>query len=205
MNEYKNEEITAEEMEKSPNKFDPRLMFDAFTAGVQDGGLRSTVSIQLLVCYLIASFDAKLTQETIVNAIDEGMIANHFETANAISKLKKSGTINEDADGLLTINNIRQETIEIIEKDLPLSVREQSIRICQKAISKETFKRENKVSIEKIDKGYLVTLHISDKDIDFMTLKLYAGTQEQAELIKDKFITDPVNVYNRLIEDIFSN
>lgn len=205
MTDYKNNEFNEDELKKSPNKIDPRLMFDALTAGVQDGGLRSKVSIQLLICYLVASINSKLTQETIINAIDEGMIANHFEVANAISKLKKSGTIVEDENGVLTIKDIRQETIDIIEKDLPLSVREESIRICQKAISKETFKRENKVSIEKTDKGYLVTLHISDKDVDFMTLKLYAGTQEQADLIKDKFITNPINVYNRLIEDIFSN
>ena len=195
-----------EEVEKmSPNELDPRLWFDAFTAGVKDGGLRSTSTISLLVCYIIANINGKVTAENIIETVNEGMIANHFEITNAISKLKKSGVIAENEDGALTLHNIGYANIELVEKDLPFTIRENSIRICQKIIAKEKYQRENKTEITKVDNGYDVTLHISDKDIDFLTLTLHTNSVEQAELIKDKFITDPIKVYDTLIDAIFSN
>lgn len=190
---------------KSENEIDPRLRFDAFMGGVKEGGLRSVSSINLLVCYIIANINGKVTSENIINTMDEGMIANHFEIADAISKLKKSGTIVENESGALTLVDSSKANIDLIEKDLPLTVREKSISICQKIIAKESYKRENKAEIKKTDNGYNITLHISDKNTDFMSLTLYAGTKEQAEMIKEKFIANPIKVYDTLIETIFNN
>lgn len=187
------------------NEIDPKLNFNAFMAGVKDGGLRSTGSIQFLVCYIIANINGKVTAENIIDTMNEGMIANHFEISDAISKLKKNNIIYENEDGALKLTNDDKSTIDIIEKDLPLTIRERSIRICQTIIAKETYKRENKVDIVKVNKGYNVILHISDIDTDFMELKLFATSMEQAELIKDKFITNPIKVYDTLIEAIFNN
>lgn len=189
----------------SPNEIDPRLRFDAFTAGMKDGGLRSVSSINLLVCYIIANIDGKVTAQNIIEAVDEGMIANHFEISDAISRLMKNGRISEAEDGALSLNIDPTDSIELIEHDLPYTIRKSSIELCQKIIAKETYQRENKVAIEKTDNGYNVILHISDRDVDFMVLTLFAPTIEQAELIKDKFITNPVQVYENLIQGIFNN
>lgn len=189
----------------SPNEIDPRLRFDAFTAGMKDGGLRSVSSITLLVCYIIANIDGKVTAQNIIEAVDEGMIANHFEISDAISRLMKCGRISEAEDGALSLNIDPTDSIELVEHDLPLTIRQRSIELCQKIIAKETYKRENKVAVEKTDKGYNVILHISDFDVDYMVLTLFAPTIEQAELIKDKFITNPVQVYENLIQGIFNN
>ncbi|MBR3738747.1 MAG: DUF4364 family protein, partial [Eubacterium sp.] len=190
---------------KSRNEIDPKLRFDAFTAGVADGGLRSVSSISIIVCYIIANINSKVTASNIIQTTDEGMFANHFEVSDAISKLKKSGVIKEEDDGALTLINNSQSEIDLIEKDLPLTIRENSIKLCQKIIAKEAYKRENKVSISKIENGYIVNLHISDNETDYLSLNLFAATIEQAELIKEKFISDPVKVYDSLIEAIFEN
>lgn len=195
-----------EDIEKmSVNETDPRLRFDAFSAGIKNGGLRSVSSISILVCYMVANINGKVTAENIISTMDEGMIANHFEIADAISRLKASGKILEDEDGALHLPKGSNEAIDLIEKDLPLTVREQSIRICQKIIARETYKRENRADITPTDKGYDVALTVSDINTDYMTLHLYASTIEQAEMIKDKFITDPVKVYEKLIDSIFEN
>ena len=190
---------------KSQNEIDPKLRFDAFTAGIQDGGLRSVSSISLIVCYIIANINGRVTADNITQTMDEGMFANHFEVADAISKLKKSGVITESDDGALSLVNVSKANIELIEIDLPLTVRENSIKLCQKIIAKEKYKRENNVSIVPKDKGFVVNLHISDKETDFLSLQLFASTKEQAEMIKDKFISDPIKVYETLIEAIFNN
>lgn len=190
---------------KSENEIDPRLRFDAFMAGVKDGGLRSVSSISVLVCYIVANMDGRVTDEVIIEAMDEGMIANHFEVADAISKLVKGNTVKKDENGVLTLSDKDKSLVELIERDLPLTVREKSIKLCQKIMAKETFKRENKVEICENGKGYTVKLYISDNHIDYMELKLYAATKDQAEMIKDKFITNPVLVYDNLISSIFEN
>lgn len=190
---------------KTENEIDPRLHFDAFMAGVKDGGLRSTSSINLIVCYIIANISGKVTSQNIIDTMDEGMIANHFEISDSISRLKKRGVISEDDSGALHLSIKANDNIDLIEKDLPLTIREKSIRICQKIIAKETYKRENKIEIVENKNGYNVILRVSDKDTDFMTLNLYAATLTQAEMIKEKFITNPVRVYDNLIESIFTN
>lgn len=191
---------------KSQNEIDPRLRFDAFTAGMKMGGLRSVTSIQFLVCYIIATINGKVKAENIIQAVDEGMLANHFEISNAIATLIKKGTIVEAEDGALTLAVNDKELLDFVERDLPLTVRETAIMLCQKVIAKETYKRENKVELKELEnETYEITLHISDGQIDYMTLTLYAPTREQAELIKDKFITNPVRVYENLITGIITN
>ena len=190
---------------KSLNEIDPKLRFDAFTAGIQDGGLRSVSSISLIVCYIIANINGRVTADNITQTMDEGMFANHFEVADAISKLKKSGVIEESEDGALKLLNASKANIELIEMDLPLTVRENSIKLCQKIIAKEKYKRENRVEIRQKGKGYVVNLNVSDKETDFLSLNLFAATKEQAEMIKEKFISDPIKVYETLIEAIFNN
>ena len=95
--------------------------------------------------------------------------------------------------------------IALIEKDLPLTIRQRSIKACQKVIARESYKRENKVICEQVDGGYKVHLKVSDNTTDFMNLELFAVTDTQAELIKDKFISDPATVYETLIDAIFNN
>ncbi|MGN0457982.1 MAG: DUF4364 family protein [Eubacterium sp.] len=189
----------------SDNEIYPKLRFDAFMANVKDGGLRSVSSIHMLVCYIVANLNSKVTAKVIIDAIDEGMIANHFEVSDAIAKLIKSSTIIENEDGTLSMGEYDYNTVELIEKDLPLTVRERSIKICQRIMAKESYQRDNKVDIEKIENGYRVTLRVSDKDNDFMTLSLFAVSEVQAQAIRDKFISNPVYVYQTLIDAIFDN
>ena len=204
-NEEKMKQLEEKLDRMSEKETDPFLAFDAFTAGVKDGGLRSVSAIHIIVCYIVANLGGKVTAEIIKQAMSEGMLANHFEVSDAISRLIKNGTIIEADDGALTLSDKSGASIELVEKDLPFTVRERSIHLCQKIIARETYRRENKVEIEPAGKAYTVTLHISGPETDFMKLSLYAATIEQAEMIKEKFITDPVSVYETLIEAIFAN
>lgn len=189
----------------SENEINPRLRFDAFMANVKDGGLRSVSSIYLLTCYIVANLNGKVSAEVITEAVNEGMIANYFEISNAIAQLIKAGTIKENEDGMLELVGDGVNEVELIEKDLPLTIRERSIKLCQRIIAKESYKRENKVEIEKTENGYKVNMSVSDKDNDFMNLSLYAVSEEQAQMIKDKFISNPISVYQNLIDSIFDN
>lgn len=184
---------------------EPKMRFDAFMANVKDGGLRSVSSIYMLVCYIVANMNKRVSAATIIEAVDGAMIANYFEISDAVAKLLKAGTIIESDDEMLYMDEQDIEEIALIEKELPLTIRQRSIKACQKVIARETYQRDNKVISEKVDGGYKVNLKVSDNTTDFMNLELFAVNESQAEMIKDKFISDPAAVYETLIDAIFNN
>lgn len=185
------------------NEFNPALQFDAFTAGIEDGGLRSSSSISIIVCYIIANCQKKITGQNIIDAMVVGKIANYFEVSNAISKMSNKGYIKEDENGYLSITADCRFLIDLVENDLPLTIRERSIELVSKLAELDINKKENKVTIEKKDDKYCVTMHVSDVDCDFMELKLYVPSEAQAVVIKDKFEHHPAEVYKSLINSIF--
>lgn len=191
--------------ENTEKIIEPKMRFDAFMANVKDGGLRSVSSIYMLVCYIVANMNKRVSAATIIEAVNDAMIANYFEISDAVNKLIKAGTINEDENKMLYMDEQDVKEITLIEKDLPLTIRQRSIKACQKVIARESYKRENKVICEKVDGGYKLHLKVSDNTTDFMNLELFAVTDTQAELIKDKFISDPAAVYETLIDAIFNN
>lgn len=191
--------------ENTEKIIEPKMRFDAFMANVKDGGLRSVSSIYMLVCYIVANMNKRVSAATIIEAVNDAMIANYFEISDAVNKLIKAGTINEGNDKMLYMDEQDVKEIALIEKDLPLTIRQRSIKACQKVIARESYKRENKVICEQVDGGYKVHLKVSDNTTDFMNLELFAVTDTQAELIKDKFISDPAAVYETLIDAIFNN
>lgn len=187
----------------SENEIDPRLRFDAFMGGVEDGGLRSVSSINLTVCYIVENIDGRVTAQNIIQALSESGIANYFEVTNAIDNLKKSNTLLEDEHGVLRLNKNTGANIELVEKDLPYTIRERSIKLVQRIIAREEYKRENKAEIVKTDEGYNIVLVIKDGKTELLSLTLFAASIEQAEMIKEKFITNPAKVYESVINGLF--
>lgn len=190
--------------DKNIMEYNPSVDFDAFTAGIENGGLRSSSSITILVCYILANIREKITAQTMIEALVKGKIVNYFEVSNAISKMLKKGHFSEDEDGYLVISEDCKFAVDIVENDLPLSIREKSIAIVRKLATREIYKKENKVEIVEGDDGYKVTLHVSDIDKDFMVLTLNVPTIAQAEMIKEKFQDNPALIYENLMNSLFS-
>ncbi len=185
------------------DKFESYEEFDAFTYGIKDGGLRSVSAINLLVCYVVANAGVKITAKNICDAVSQGEIANYFETTQAISRQIKEHVILEDKDGYLTATDECRKLTEVIENDLPFTIREASLKICKKLAELDINKKENKIEIEKKDDKYYITMHIDDGGNELMVLKLSTSTNEQAQIIKEKFLDNPAKIYDNLINSIF--
>ena len=185
-------------------KLDRNLNFDAYTYGIDPGGLRSKSDINTIICYTVTKSKVRLTAKNICDTMVEGGIANYFEVMDAFSRILKNEIITEDENGYLIPSVQCEQLLEMVEMDLPVSIREKSINIATRLASKEIYSKENKVEIEKCGGGFDVIMHVTDKDKDFMVLKLNVPTMEQAEVIKDKFLDDPVKVYDNLVNSLFS-
>ena len=186
-------------------EYNPALQFDAFTAGIEDGGLRSSSSIAILACNINARSEEKLTKKNVVDALVEGKIANYFEITSAISKMIKTDNLVEGEDGYLSVTSKCAFNVEMLENDLPITIREKAVELAAKTARLEIYKKENKATVEKDGDKYKVTLHVSDKNCDFMVLSLYFPSKAQAQVVKEKFQTHPGEVYENLINSIFSN
>ena len=176
-------------------EYNPALQFDAFTAGIEDGGLRSSSSIAILACYIIARSKEKLTAKNVVDALVEGKIANYFEISSAISKMIKTNNLVENEDGHLSITEKCAFNVEMLENDLPITIREKAVELAAKTARLELYKKENKATVEKDGNRYC----------DFMVLSLYFPSEAQAQVVKEKFQTHPGEVYENLINSIFAN
>lgn len=178
--------------------------FDALTYGITEGGLRSTLEINLLICYLVVNSKCRLTEKLVIDTMTEGEIANYFEATSALKKLIERQTVILDENGFLVPGKNCENLMELVENDLPYSIRKKSIELSAKLAVKELYKEENKVEInKKDDNSYDVTMHIQENGKDFMTLTLNLPTSAQAQMVEDRFYDNPPKLYKNLIDYLF--
>ena len=83
---------------------------NAFTQGVSPGGLRNTAQIKLLIEYLVSRLDEPLTADIAVEALTKHMLANYFESVQAVDELTENGSLLRDESGILTLTDKGRRT-----------------------------------------------------------------------------------------------
>lgn len=171
---------------------------DAFSEGVEPGGLRSQSEIRLLVCHLLRKMDVPMTSEAIFSAVTQDGLANYFETADALDELSKSGSVEsveESGEIRYKLSEQGKMLADTLAQDLPVSVR---LRAVQSAVELQAHSRreaENEVTFTRLDAGYLVKCRIPDGGGDLMTVELRVPDRTQAERVRRRFLHDPVSFY----------
>lgn len=182
------------------------LKFDAFSAGVEPGGLRSKNEIRILLCYLLSTVDAAFTKAEILSIMQENGLANYFEITDVLSELIEKKTIDFDPD---TKSCRATDTARMIAKQLdnvvPSSVRERAVSAALNLLARTRREQENRVEIRKTEQGYNVECHISGGDMDLMSFCLYVPDHYQAQLVKENFHRDPEAVYRILLALVTRN
>ncbi|MDD6175570.1 MAG: DUF4364 family protein [Firmicutes bacterium] len=178
------------------------MEYDAFSAGVEPGGLRSQSEIRLLLCYLLKSVDLPLSRSMILSVIQDSGLANYFEAAAALEELSESGSLivaENSADPTYRIAQQGAMVADTLAERLPVSVREKSVSAALSLLSRTRREQENKVVFQKQKKGLVVQCHISDGDSDMMSIDLRVPDLLQAELVKKRFQSDPSAFYTAVL------
>ncbi len=182
------------------------MKFDAFSAGVDPGGLRSKNEIRILLCYLLSSVDAQLTKGEIVAIMQENNLANYFEVVAVLSELIEKGTIAYEPDsGVCRSTDASRMIASQLDNVVPASVREHAVAAAVRLLARSRREQENRVEIHPIDRGYMVECHISGGEMDLMSFNLYVPDYRQAQLVKENFHRDPLAVYQMLLALITHN
>ena len=177
------------------------MEYDTFTAGVGPGGLRTKNDIRVLLCYLLASVGAPLPQEDILSILQEYDRANYLEIMDTLSDLQSKGLIqaSQEFPGCVTTTQQGREVARQLDVTLPISIREKTVGAAMNLLARAKREQENRVEIKKNDKGYSVTCHVSDGEMDLLAFTLYAPDRYQANQIKKNFHRNPEIVYRAVL------
>ncbi len=172
---------------------------NAFTQGVSPGGLRNTAQIKLLIEYLVSRLDEPLTADIAVEALTKHMLANYFESVQAVDELTENGSLLRDESGILTLTDKGRRTLSEIGGELPASVRERALADAAAVQLRKRLEGATDAKIEQAEEGYNVTCRILHKNKVLMSVTLSAVDYEQAEKIRDTFNDDPAGIYGSII------
>ncbi len=172
---------------------------DAFTSGVAPGGLLNSREIRVLVCYMLNSVDEPMDRQSVVEIIFAEEMANFFETEAAIDELINLGNLTEDENGFLELTPVGREASETLTSRLPFTIRTRAVEAAVKLMTRKRRAKDTKVEIVKLDTGVAVTCSIDRTEHPMMSFTLRVADTEQAELVRDRFLDDPVTIYRLLI------
>ena len=172
---------------------------DAFSAGVEPGGLWHKNDIRILLCYILASVGAPLSRGDLTRMIQEKGLANYFEVEDALAALAKQGNILLQEDGACAVTEAGREIARSLDTTLPLSVRDKALEAAVSLLAQARAQRENPVELQETDRGWQVQCHISGGDMELMSITLYVPDRAQAECVRDRFHRDPEGVYRLLL------
>ena len=172
---------------------------DAFTGGVDPGGLWTQNDVRILICYVLASVDAPLTEEDLSGVIQGRALANYFETAEALAALTKLGHVEKGRLGY-TVTATGRQVAETLDSGLPLAVRDKALETALTLLARSRSKREHRVEAAEEESGFRVTCHISGgKGLELMSVSLYVPDKRQAKLVEERFYEEPNLLYRRVL------
>ena len=181
------------------------MEFDAFTGGVDPGGLRNRADIGILICYMLDSIDQPFLQKDLVEIIQENGLANYFEIISSISELVKCRNI--------TYTDQEQTTLRITENgrlisrqlntNLSLSVRQKAAGATVQFMERRKTETENPVTIRKAEGGgYQVNFRVTDGMRDLMSLTLFVPDLSEANAVKRSFHKNPQRLYSIVLAGV---
>ena len=177
------------------------MNFDAFTGGVEPGGLRTKNEIRILICYLLTSIETPLAKDDLISIAVENGLANYFELADAIAEMTANGIIAVSGEkGELCSPTEKGRMIsKQLDSELPATVRHKALCAAISLLAREKRERENRVDISHEGKGYRVACHISGGETDLMNFSLSVPDLAQANVVKENFQQSPETVYRMML------
>ena len=177
--------------------------FDAFTKGVDAGGLRSRNQIKLIIEYLAMYLSEPLTSDVVIESLTVSALANYFETTQAVEELVSSGNLTRNENNELTITKKGSDSLRELMDGIPASVRETAMTSASVIQLRKRNEGAANASIVKNGEAYEVVCKIMHRDTVLVELKLHADDYEQARKIKESFVESPEKIYEAVVSLLY--
>lgn len=175
------------------------MEFDALTAGVNPGGLISTLQIKVLICYMLYSIKKPIDKQIIAELLQNEGIANYFEVVQAISEMTDGGFIKQGEKEHIEVTEKGRNISSELEYSLPPLIKKRALKAALAVLSKIEIQQSNSAEIQQTESGYNVVLTVKDFDKPLMSLNIAVPDKMQAEEAKELFMADPINFYAGVI------
>lgn len=170
-------------------------MADAFTAGVEPGGLTTTQEIRILLCYMLDTVGKAMNREDVTEILLAGGMANYFDIEDAIEELIRLQHLVE-AEGKIATTVTGAQIGQSLGIRIPYTLRQRSVETALKLLKRLELERDNQVDIQKLeDGGYAVTCTVQDQGRDLLSVTLRVADTWQAERVREQFLSDPVLLF----------
>lgn len=170
-------------------------MADAFTAGVEPGGLNNSQEIRILLCYMLNTAGCPMDRDAVTEILVGGGMANYFDTEDAIEELIRMGHLAEE-DRTITVTATGAQIGDSLAVRVPYTLRQRSAEAALKLLKRRQVEQDNKVDIQKLEEGgYAVTCTVRDGQRDLLSVTLRVSDNRQAEQIKEQFLSDPALLF----------
>lgn len=173
---------------------------DTIIAGVGAGPMTDIYDIKILVCYLLSVIDKPMSKQQITAIFQDGQYVNYFSLCEALKALLESKHISSDSNEIYTLNDLGRDTASHLKSALPTSLKERVVETAILLLAKTKLLKENEVTCTPYKNGYNVTISMHDDGFDLLNLTMLVPDNEQAELIKERFLNNPVKFYQKLTE-----
>ena len=127
--------------------------FDAFSEGIEPGGLRSRTQIKILITFMVNKIKEPLKDTLIIEALQIHGLANYFEVSQALDELIDNGNLST-ADGFVYITPKGSLSVDELSQEIPKSVKETAVADALNLQLLEKRESENTVDISKTEKGW---------------------------------------------------
>ena len=171
---------------------------DAFSAGVEPGGLYTSQEIKILICYMLLGVGEPMERQMVTELIAGNGMANFFETAAAVDELARQEHLTEE-EGRISLTETGRQVGDTLAGMIPYTLRERSVKAALQLLTRIRREQENTVELEKLDHGYRVTCTIQDSASPLMSVSLRVADDMQAGLIRENFLDDPTLLYRSLL------
>lgn len=170
-------------------------MADAFTAGVEPGGLTNTQEIRILLCYMLDTVGKAMRREDVTEILVAGGMANYFDIEDAIEELLRQQHLVE-ADKKIATTVTGAQIGQSLSVRIPYTLRQRSVEAALKLLKRIEVERDNKVEIVKLEEGgYAVTCTVRDREMDLLSVTLRVADSGQAERVREQFLSDPALLF----------
>lgn len=180
---------------------------DIFKAGVTPGGPTSHDEIKMLICYILSNIGEAMSFAQLHEALLENNLVNYFELVQVVEELLRSGhlvpaTGDEaagDAGECYRITDTGRQAGREFANTLPLTVRQKAVRAAERLLRRRKRESEVCIDVRKDRGGYRMELAIPDKAGSLVSFSLFLPTREECELIRRRFLNDPIFIYNGVL------
>ena len=176
-------------------------MQDTFSAGVELGGLYTLTEIKSLIGYMLYTVEEPIPRQMVLDVLTGNGTANYFDCCAALDELERAGNFTEGEDGL-TLTEIGRQVARELGERVRFGLRDRAVRSALRLLARRQRERENRVKIEPLPRGCTVTCVTEEGDSPLFSLTLRVADTAQAELIRDRFLDDPVRLYQTVMEEL---